>query len=142
MSGPRTNYNKLDGKTARSVFVRLCGYVLRYWYIFIPAIIMTLLSNQLNLLGPKYSGEAIDAIANPSGVQFGLVQTYVVKMLVCYILSAVLSYALAVLMLFMSLSGITTSILNSMGLEHKTLLYCVISGLLLLACVYLSGKHR
>lgn len=42
----------------------------------------------------------------------------------------------AFLMLFMSLSGITTSVLNSMGLERKTLLYCVISGFLMLVCIW------
>ena len=37
--------------------------------------------------------------------------------------------ASAFLMLFMSLSSITTSMLNSMGLEHKTLVYYIISGI-------------
>ena len=91
--------NKLDRKTATHVFKRLSGYVLKQWPLFLMAIAMTLLSNQLSLMGPKYSGEAIDAISNEKGVQFEAVWTNVVKMLVCYILSAVLSYVLAVLML-------------------------------------------
>ena len=91
--------NKLDRKTATHVFKRLSGYVLKQWPLFLMAIAMTLLSNQLSLMGPKYSGEAIDAISNENGVQFDAVWTNVVKMLVCYILSAVLSYVLAVLML-------------------------------------------
>ena len=86
----------------KGIFLRLCGYVLRFWYLFIPAIIMTLCSNQLALLGPKYSGVAIDAIAESDGVNFALVWENVVKMLLCYILSAVLSYVLAVLMLYLS----------------------------------------
>ncbi len=44
--------------------------------------------------------------------------------------------ASAFLMLFMSLSNITTSILNSMGLENKTLLYYIISGLVMLLCIW------
>ena len=89
---------KLDRKTATHVFKRLSGYVLKQWPLFLMAIAMTLLSNQMSLMGPKYSGEAIDAISNENGVQFDAVWQNVVKMLVCYILSAVLSYVLAILM--------------------------------------------
>ncbi len=91
---------KLDAKTTKSILVRLLGYVMKYWHLFIPAVIMTLLSNQLSLLGPKYSGEAIDAIALKSGVNFSLVQQNIVKMIICYVLSAVLSYVLALLMIY------------------------------------------
>lgn len=42
----------------------------------------------------------------------------------------------AFLMLFMSLSAITTSILNSIGLEHKTLFCFLISGALMLVSVW------
>ena len=93
---------KQDGKTTRMIFVRLCRYVLRYWYLFVPAIVMTLLSNQLSLLGPKYSGMAIDAIAASGGVDFDIVWDSVIKMLFCYTLSAVMSYGLAALMIVIS----------------------------------------
>ncbi len=93
---------KMDRKTAKSIFLRLCGYVLHYWYLFIPAVILTLFSNQLSLLGPKYSGEAIDALAAVGGVDFESVWYNVGKMLVCYLASAVMSYGLAVLMIFIS----------------------------------------
>lgn len=93
---------KLDRKRAGGVFLRLCGYVLHYWYLFIPAIILTLFSNQLSLLGPKYSGAAIDALAAVGGVDFSAVQYNVLRMLVCYLASAALSYGLSVLMIFMS----------------------------------------
>jgi len=91
---------KLDKKTARGIFLRLCGYVMRYWYLFIPALIMTLFSNQMALLGPKYSGVAIDAIAAEGGVQFDKVTENIIKMIICYGASAVLSYVLASLMIF------------------------------------------
>ena len=42
----------------------------------------------------------------------------------------------AYLMLFMGLSNITTSILNSMGLEHKTLLFFIISGILMIVSIW------
>lgn len=93
---------KLDRKTARSVMLRLGGYMLKHWPLFITAIILTLVSNQLSLLGPKYSGDAIDAIAAAGGVKFNLVWPSVVKMAVCYGLSAILSYLLAVTMIQLS----------------------------------------
>jgi len=85
-----------------SIFLRLGKYVIREWYLFIPALLFTLLSNQLALLGPSYSGEAIDAIQNKGGVDFPLVWDSVIKMAVCYALSAVLSYFLAVIMVHLS----------------------------------------
>ncbi len=94
--------NKLDGKTSRRIFLRLGKYVLREWPLFVVAIIFTLLSNQLALLGPEYSGNAIDALSGEGGVDFALVWKNVSYMLVCYIGAAVLSYFLAVLMIRLS----------------------------------------
>ncbi len=92
---------KMDRKTAKNIFLRLCGYVFNYWYLFLPAVIFTLLSNQLSLLGPKYSGEAIDALSAATGVDFGTVWENVIKMIVCYVASAILSYVLSVIMIYM-----------------------------------------
>ncbi len=105
--GPMGNPNrhrddKLDRKTAGSIMKRLGGYVLRQWHLFIPAIIFTLLSNQLALLGPRYSGAAIDAIQNEGGVNFPAVYENVIKMVICYAVSAILSYCLAVIMVHLS----------------------------------------
>ena len=92
---------KTERKNGRIV-LRLFSYILKLWYLFIPALIMTLLSNQLSLLGPKYSGEAIDAIAVSGGINFNLVWQSITKMLLCYLISAVLSYILASLMIYLS----------------------------------------
>lgn len=95
---------KQKNKTTRNtkgIFLRLCGYVLHYWYLFIPAVVFTLFSNQLALLGPKYSGIAIDALSG-NGVNFDVVYENVIKMILCYVISAVTSYALSSLMIFMS----------------------------------------
>lgn len=91
--------HKRDNK---GIFFRLFGYILNYWYLFIPAVVITLFSNQLALMGPSYSGKAIDAIANIGGVDFDTVKYNIVRMLICYILSAAMSYALSVLMIFLS----------------------------------------
>jgi stage V sporulation protein B len=47
----------------------------------------------------------------------------------------------AFLMLFMGLSSISTSILNSMGLENKTLIFFVISGLLMIVSIWILPSY-
>ncbi len=93
---------KLDSKQTKGVLLRLGAYILKYWPLFILAIAMTLVSNHLSLLGPMYSGRAIDAIAAEEGVQFPIIWQNLIKMLICYAASAVTSYLLAVLMLNIS----------------------------------------
>ena len=82
--------------------MRLGTYVLKQWPLFLTAIAFTLTSNQLSLMGPRYSGAAIDAIKLSGGVDFATVQENVGKMLLCYLLSAILSYVLAVIMVHLS----------------------------------------
>jgi len=93
---------KLSRKERNKVILRLGSYVIRQWHLFIPAVIFTLLSNQLSLLGPMYSGLAIDAIEKASGVDFDAVWENVILMIGCYVLSAILSYFLAVIMIHLS----------------------------------------
>lgn len=95
-------------KSNLGVLRRLLGYVLKYWYLVIMAIGLTLLSNQLSLMGPKYSGSAIDALVTVNGVDVETVFDNVIKMLICYLLSAVLSYGLAVLMIQISQRVVST----------------------------------
>lgn len=89
-------------KDTKGIFLRLSKYVLAQWHLFVPAVIFTLISNQLSLLGPKYSGAAIDAIESSGGVDFPLVLENVIKMILCYALSAGISYMLAVIMIHLS----------------------------------------
>jgi ATP-binding cassette subfamily B protein len=65
-------------------------------------VLLTLGANQLSLLGPRYSGAAIDAIELTEGVDFPTVWQNVAYMLGCYLLSALLSYALSVVMIHLS----------------------------------------
>ena len=58
---------KLTADRTVKVLKRLSKYVLRHWVTFIIAIALTLISNQLSLLGPEYSGNAIDAITSENG---------------------------------------------------------------------------
>ena len=93
---------KLDRKTTKHVMLRLSKYILRYWYLFAVAVVLTLVSNQLQLMGPMYSGAAIDAISAKGGVDFDTVWYNVTRMLICYAGAAVLSYGLAAVMIRLS----------------------------------------
>lgn len=93
--------NKQTNKK-RGIFPRLSRYVLEQWPLFLLALALTLGSNQLSLLGPKYSGAAIDAIELESGVDFPAVWENVIRMLGCYLISAMLAYILSVVMIRLS----------------------------------------
>ncbi len=89
-------------KNKKGIFIRLSKYVLQQWPLFILAVILTLGANQLSLLGPRYSGAAIDAIEFESGVDFPAVWENIILMLGCYLISALLSYILSVVMIHLS----------------------------------------
>ncbi len=94
--------NKLKPKSKKGIFIRLSKYVLQQWPLFILALGLTLGSNQLSLMGPRYSGAAIDAIELDGGVDFTAVWKNISFMLGCYIISALLSYVLSVVMINLS----------------------------------------
>jgi len=96
------NNNTVKKRDNKGIMLRLGKYVINQWHLFIPAVIFTLLSNQLSLLGPRYSGAALDAIEAMQGVDFPVVWENVIKMIFCYALSAILSYVLAVIMIHLS----------------------------------------
>ena len=89
-------------KDTKGILLRLGKYVIAEWPLFLSAVLFTLVSNQLSLLGPKYSGAAIDAISLSAGTDFSAVWENVIKMAGCYVVSAVLSYFLAVIMIHLS----------------------------------------
>lgn len=82
-------------KTASGrVLRRLLGYLLRHWPLAALGLALSVASNYLALLGPRYLGEAIDAISSVGGVQMRVVMQNFWKMLLCYGASAVLAYLL------------------------------------------------
>ena len=93
-----------NAKTGRrtGIFLRLSRYVLEQWPLFFLALALTLGSNQLSLLGPKYSGAAIDAIEPASGVDFPAVWENIIRMMGCYLISALLAYLLSMVMIRLS----------------------------------------
>ena len=89
-------------KNKKGVFIRLSKYVLAQWPLFILALALTLISNQLSLMGPRFSGAAIDAIELKKGVDFATVWENIGYMMACYVIAAVLSYLLSIVMLKLS----------------------------------------
>ena len=100
MTDKNTTPKKKIGK--KGIFIRLSKYVLQQWPLFIIALCLTLGANMLSLLGPRFSGAAIDAIELKSGVDFPTVWRNVSFMLACYLISAILSYILSVVMINLS----------------------------------------
>ena len=93
---------KMDrGRRAR-VFRRMLKYLLRYKWLVLLAFSMMLASNALALVGPRLSGMAIDAINLKTGVDFDSVFWYSAGMVAVYLVSAVLGYLTAALMVHIS----------------------------------------
>lgn len=91
------------GKIKTAVLKRMAKYLLAHKPMLFLCLGIMLLSNTLSLAAPKLSQKAIDAIEPGVGaVDFDRVFLYAALMAVFYILSAVLSYVLAVLMVRLS----------------------------------------
>lgn len=88
---------------SKKTLVRLWGYLGQYRWTVIAALLLTLFSNLLALVGPMLSGYAIDAIGLGKGhVQFQMVFYNCFLMVVFYLVSSLLSYILSVLMIHLS----------------------------------------
>lgn len=98
---------KFDNKKVDmgKMLVRLWRYIGKYRLLVVLAVILSLSSSLLAIIGPKLSGDAINAIDFGTGnVQMDTVVNCVVWMLVCYIASSALSYVLHAVMLKLSRS--------------------------------------
>ena len=119
INDPRASQNQKMDKTRRTrVLGRILRYILRYKWAMLGALILMLTSNLLALSCPALSGKVINAI-DPFGtanggaaaegggiaigaVDFDTVKLYCILLLIFYALSAVMSYALSVLMAWIS----------------------------------------
>ena len=94
-------------KTA--ILSRLLPYLLRYKMLLITCILLSIGGNLLALAGPYVSGLAVDAMELGTGkVDFSSVGFYSILMVLLYIASAVLSYALTRLMIVISRRVVNT----------------------------------
>ena len=85
------------------VIKRLSVYLLQHKWLLGIAVVLSISSNMLALLGPRLSGYAIDSIEfGPGKVQFEGVFYYCGLMILFYIFASILSYMLAWVMLKIS----------------------------------------
>ena len=90
-------------KNRKGTILRLLVYMLQYKYLLLLALVLTIGSNLLSLVGPMLSGYAIDAIEPGAGkVVFEKVFYYAGLMVLFYLFSSLLSYILSVLMIHIS----------------------------------------
>lgn len=95
-------FEKPKGKPI-SILKRLWKYFYAYKWLLALALLISIASNLLSLVGPLLSGYAIDAIQPGAGhVDFSVVFRFVILMIGFYIASSVLSYLLAVIMVSLS----------------------------------------
>jgi len=104
MGDPRNSKNpnnttrrgqKLDPKTRKRVLARLAKYLFKHVETVLLAFFFMLSANLLALVGPKLSGEAINAITGKGTVDFDVIYLKVSLLILCYAGSAVLSLGLA-----------------------------------------------
>lgn len=94
------NGASLKGHDVRYIYSRLWSYISHYKLLFFIAIILTVLSAVLGITGTSLAGSAIGAIAD-DGAEHG-VGYYLSLMVLLYTLSALISYFLSVLMVYIS----------------------------------------
>ena len=86
-------------RDTKYILKKLWHYISAYKAGFLGVLALTLLSNGLAVLGPRYSGMAIDAVAGKGQVDFSRVLTCVMMMLGVYVLNAILGFLSSVLMI-------------------------------------------
>ena len=82
-------------KNSRSInkkgtILRLSKYLMKYKYLMAAALFLSIAGNVFALIGPKLSGQAIDAITGTGQVDFKKVTHYCILMAIFYIFSNVL----------------------------------------------------
>lgn len=86
----------------KATLIRLARYLMQYKWLLLVALALTVGSNLFALVGPMLSGYAVDAMIGVGQVVFEKVFYYAGLMVAFYVVSSILSYWLAVLMLIIS----------------------------------------
>lgn len=95
--------NHLDTHIPRGkLLARFWQYLGRNRLLIVLAMALSAISSLLALYGPKLSGQAINAITLKEGVDFDTVLRCATLMVICYVLSAVFSYLLQLVMIRLS----------------------------------------
>ena len=99
---PPRNLNPQKSRDARRTLAVLGRYLMKSAPMLAAALLLTVVSNVFQLIGPTLCGYAIDAIALESGVDFQSVFHYAALMLALYVASAAIGYAVTILILHVS----------------------------------------
>lgn len=90
-------------KKKKHTVIRLLQYMKDFKCHLVLALVLTIIGNAFNLIGPMMSGKAISYIEPGTGsVNFQKVFQIAVLMLVVYLLSSILTYLLSLLMVYIS----------------------------------------
>ena len=93
---PKTKKNRVK------LLRRMWQYMGKNRLMIVLAAVLSAASSLLSLYGPKLSGQAINAITDPNGVDFKVVLTCAAWMAGCYVLSSGFSYLLQYVMIRLS----------------------------------------
>ena len=99
---PPRNLNPQKPRDARRTLAVLGRYLMKSAPMLAAALLLTVVSNVFQLIGPTLCGYAIDATALESGVDFQSVFHYAALMLALYVASAAIGYAVTILILHVS----------------------------------------
>lgn len=79
-------------KNAKGTTIRILKYVMNYRYVVLALLVLTLISNVGNLLGPTFAGKAIGAAVGQGQVDFDTVAFYAGCMLAAYLVGNIMSF--------------------------------------------------
>ena len=102
MAAPVRNHKPKDLKY---VLLRLGKYLWAFKWRLIGILILTVISNVLALIGPTISGEAVDEISvvlDGGTIDFKVIYRCIIIMVICYTLSAVMSFFISRMMINVS----------------------------------------
>ncbi len=90
-------------KSKKHIILRLGKYLMQFKWLLLLAMLLSIGGNLLSLLGPKFSGLAISGAEGGVGnVDFNKVFYYAGLMLASFVGSALMTYALSTLMIYIS----------------------------------------
>ena len=90
-------------KDTRGALRRMLNYLGPWKYVILAVLVLSLVSNLLNLWGPNLAGSAIrEAAAGKGKVNFRAVEHYALLMLACYVGAALLGFAISLSMTVVS----------------------------------------
>ena len=90
-------------ENTRGALRRLLSYIADYKWVLLGVICLSFVGNALALLGPSLAGSAINEAAAGAGkVNFQRVYYFASRMLICYLISSLLTISINVIMMYVS----------------------------------------